>query len=318
MRKTLYIFTLLLSCIQLSAQTTNVSAVIDTNSILIGEQTTIELKINYRLDGEKVAIQFPLLKDTINEFVEIVSSSPIDTVYPDETDLAIIEQSQKIVITSFDSGYYAIPPFQFIVQGDTLESEAILLEVQNVVVDTSQAIFDIKKPLDEPFSILDWVKENWKILAGVLILLILITLVIVYFITKKPAPVQEIVKPIIPAHITALQKLEEIKGQKLWQAGKVKLYHSHISEILRDYIEQRFQVNALEETTAEILHGLRLHSINQELMNKLSQTLTLADLVKFAKEQPLPNENDMSIINAIEFVNSTKLVIPATSSLKED
>ena len=94
----------------------------------------------------------------------------------------------------------------------------------------------------------------------------------------------------------------------MWQGGKVKAYHSQISEVLREYIEHRYHVNALEETTDEIIHGLRLHSIPQEMISKLMQILFLADLVKFAKENPLPSENDMSIINAIEFINTTKIV----------
>lgn len=308
MKKLFYIFVFLLGNLSLVAQNVEVSASIDTNLILIGEQATIDLKVNYQLDGKTVSVQFPLLKDTINKFVEIVSSSPIDTIFPDQDDLSIVEQSQKVVITSFDSGYYAIPPFQFVIDNDTIETDAILLEVQNVAVDTSQAIFDVKTPLEEPFSIIDWLKENWRWLTGGLVLLILIIGLIVYLVTKKPAPKKEVVKPIIPIHISTLERLEEIKNQKLWQNGHVKSYHSQISEVLRNYIEHRYQVNAMEETTGEIMHGLRLLSIPQELMNKLSQTLTLADLVKFAKETPLANENDMSLVNAFEFVNSTKIV----------
>jgi len=121
--------------------------------------------------------------------------------------------------------------------------------------------------------------------------------------------VKEII-PEIPCHIIALERLEKLREQKLWQSGKLKMYHSEISEILRDYIEKRYNVNALEETTDEIMYGLRLHAIPNDVKEKLFQILTLADLVKFAKEQPLANENDMSLIYSIEFINQTKLVIP--------
>ena len=98
MNKLIYILFFLFGSLGLSAQTVNVNASIDTNFLLIGEQTQIELKVQYRLDGEKVDVQFPNIVDTITEFIEVVYSSPIDTVYPDEDDLSLIEQSQKISI----------------------------------------------------------------------------------------------------------------------------------------------------------------------------------------------------------------------------
>lgn len=309
MKKLLSILFLQISCFSISAQSYNIDATPDKNAILIGEQINITLKTNYRVDEGDISIVFPTLYDTINQFVEIVKKSPIDTLIPNKEEPYTFEQQQIITITSFDSGYYALPPFQFIINNDTLETEPILIEVQTMPVDTAQAIFDIKGVIDEPFSFTDWIKDNWWWMVAILVLVIGIFYLIKFLKNRKPNEVVEEVIPEIPVHIIALEKLEKIRNEKLWQSGKVKLYHSHISEILREYIENRYQINALEETTSEILHGLRLKNISPDLMNKLTQTLTLADLVKFAKEQPLPNENEMSINAAIEFVNTTKLII---------
>ncbi len=307
MKKLLYILIALFSILNANAQTYSVEAAPDTNSILIGEQININLKANYRVDEGEVNITFPTLYDTINEFVEIVNKSVVDTVIPDKNDPYAFVQQQNITITSFDSGYYAIPPFKFIINSDTVETEPILIEVQTMEVDTTKAIFDIKQPISEPFSIVDWLKDNWWWMVAILVLGIGIFFLIKYLKNRKTKEEPEEIVPDIPIHVIALEKLEKVKSDKLWQEGKIKVYHSHISEILREYIENRYQVNALEETTSEIMHGLRLQNISSELMNKLTQTLTLADLVKFAKEQPLPNENEMSINNAIEFVNATKI-----------
>ena len=309
MRNLLYILISFICLAKVNAQTYSVEAITDTNSILIGEQINITLKSNYRVDEGKINIIFPTLYDTINEFVEIVKKSTVDTLIPNKEEPYAFAQQQIVTITSFDSGYYAIPPFRFVINNDTVETEPILIEVQTMPVDTAQAIFDIKGVIDEPFSFTDWVKDNWWWMVAILVLIIGIVYLIKFLKNRKPAKIIEEVVPEIPVHIIALEKLEKIRDEKLWQSGKVKLYHSHISEILREYIEHRYQVNALEETTSEILHGLRLQNISPELMNKLTQTLTLADLVKFAKEQPLPNENEMSIAAAIEFVNTTKLII---------
>lgn len=309
MKKLFYILISFICLAQVNAQTYSVEAIADTNSILIGEQINISLKTTYTVNEGAISIGFPTLYDTINQYVEIVNKTKIDTLIPNKEEPYTFLQEQIITVTSFDSGYYAIPPFLFVVNNDTIATEPILIEVQTMPIDTAQAIFDIKGIIDEPFSITDWLKDNWWWLVAILVFVIIIIWVIKYLKNRKPAEIVEEIVPQIPEHIIALEKLEKIRDEKLWQSGKVKLYHSHISEILREYIENRYQVNALEETTSEILHGLRLQNISPELMNKLTQTLTLADLVKFAKEQPLANENEMSIAAAIEFVNTTKLII---------
>lgn len=306
MKKLIYIITLLVWSNLAFAQ--NVNARIDTSSILIGEQTEITLSANYRVDEGEVSVVFPAIYDTLSEFIEVIQKSELDTFIADKDDPYNFTQEQKLTITSFDSGYYAIPPFSFVINSDTVETEALLLEVQTMAVDTSQAIFDIKGPIAEPFSFTDWLKENWRWIALIIALLVGLYFGYRYFKNKpKTEKVEEII-PDIPEHIVALEKLTQVRDAKLWQSGKTKKYHTEISETLRAYIERRYQVNALEETTSEIIHGLRLQNISPELMNKLTQTLTLADLVKFAKEQPLANENENSINYAIEFVETTKRI----------
>ena len=308
MKKLLYILFFLFGSLNITAQEVNVSAKLDNPSILIGEEIKIDLTISYRVDNGEVKVLFPQFNDTIIENVEILSASVIDTLIPNKEDAFLFEQKQKIVITSYDSGYYQIPPFIFLVNNDTFKTEPLLIDVQNVEVDTAKAIFDIKTPMEEPFSTVDWLKENWIWVAGTLALILLIVVLIIYLTKKKPAEIVKVVAPIIPPHVIAIQRLETLNNQKLWQDGKIKQYHSEISEIIRQYIEKRYQVNALEETTSEIIHGLRLHGIDSLLMTKLNQTLVLADLVKFAKEKPIATENEISMNNAIEFVNSTKII----------
>ncbi|MCC7331903.1 MAG: hypothetical protein IT232_04765 [Flavobacteriales bacterium] len=297
------------------AQSVIVSAQPDTNKILIGEQIQVKLNVQYRVDnGKQLQIQFPNLADTLIEKVEIVSKSTIDTVIPDKADPYFFIQEQIISITSFDSGIYSIPPFQFIVNSDTLTTNSFLVEVNTLEVDTTKAIFDIKAPISEPFSLLDWIKENWWWLVAILVLGVLIYIAVRYFKNRKLVKVPEKLAPEIPYHIIALQKLEQLKSEQLWQNGKTKQYHSIISEVIREYLERRYQINALEETTHEIMHRLRLQTIPAEQMNKLNQLLTLADLVKFAKEQPLPHENEQSLTHAISFIETTKIVMNSANN----
>lgn len=309
-KKIIYILTLLICTASIYAQGIRVSATLDSNQILIGEQTTLHIAIDYSAESGITQLIFPTFYDTINQYIEILSKSPIDTLIPDSSQPFLLQQKLKLLITSFDSGYHVIAPFQFIINSDTFESEAILLEVYSLPVDTASAIFDIKKPLDEPFSIVDWLKDNWKWIALILVLVLGSIFLIRYLKNRKPKEIVEEIIPEIPFYVLALERLEKLREQKLWQSGKIKMYHSEISEILRDYIEKRYQVNALEETTDEIMRGLRLHAIPNDVKEKLYQALKLADLVKFAKEQPLANENDMSLIYSIEFINQTKIITP--------
>lgn len=167
MRKIFTILALLLSTVAMGQQA-EVSASIDTNYLLIGEQTKIHLSVAYTLNGEEVSIQFPNLEDTISKELEIVYSSEVDTSYPDQNDLSKVVQKQSITITSFDSGYYKLPYFSIIMNGDSLMTiQDLFIDVQPVAVDTSKAIFDIKQPIEEPFSFMDWLKENWIWLAGI-------------------------------------------------------------------------------------------------------------------------------------------------------
>ena len=126
-------------------------------------------------------------------------------------------------------------------------------------------------------------------------------------------------KVVIPPHIEALENLRILKDEKLWQNGFEKEYHIRLSDIIRTYIEKRYGVTALEQTTDEIMrHTRTLESIDDVLRNKLKQILMLSDMVKFAKELPLPNENEMSIDHAFEFVNKTVKISFEINQDKED
>lgn len=290
----------------LFSQSIRVSAKIDSNSIRIGEQTQIHVSINYRGDRGKIEIQWPKFRDTLIGKVEVLSTSKIDTTIPDKSDPVNFVQTQHLTITSFDSGFYAIPPFKFIVNGDSAHpysTEAMLFQVNNVKVDTTQAIKDIKPPLSEPFSWRELLPYIYVAL-GVAVLVVIIYFLIEKLTKRKPKEiVQE--KPKIPPHIIALEELEKLKQENLWQEGKTKLYYSRLTDTLRYYIEGRFKIPAMEQTSDEIMASFRSAVIDSESKAKLKQTFLLADLVKFAKEQPSSAENELSLTYAFDFVKGT-------------
>ena len=303
-----FVFLLALSFIKVSAQDITVHAVMDTSKIRIGEQTKIELFINHKTDQKDLKIQWPQLDDTLRKEIEVVDVSKIDTTIPDKNDPTSIQQHQSITITSFDSGYWAIQPFKFIINGDSskpYETEPLLLEVHTVQVDTSEAsIKDIKAPFEEP---LDWHEFLPYIYWGLGILAVIVALIIIVIVRLTRKKPKHIVPPppSEPPHVTALRELERIKEQKLWQQGKMKEYYTSITDALRVYIEGRYKVHAMELTTDEIMTIMKSQVIDGMSKENLQQVLSLADYVKFAKAQPIDVENELVWNNAVAFVKGT-------------
>jgi hypothetical protein len=113
------------------------------------------------------------------------------------------------------------------------------------------------------------------------------------------------------ASLTALKKekseeIERIKGDKHLQMTDPKAYYTELTDVLRTYMAERFGFNAMEMTSSEIIDHL-LETNDKESINELKYLFETADLVKFAKHSPLMNENDMNLVNAVEFINHTKV-----------
>jgi hypothetical protein len=286
-----------------------VNAVIDSSKIRIGEPTKLDVYVTYDANANKnLKIEWPSFEDTITSKVEIVSKTRIDSTIPDKNSPGLIQQHQQFIISAYDSGYFAIPPFKFVVNGDTANpvlTEALFLEVNTVPTDSTEtSVKDIKAPFEEPF---DW---KWYLPyvyggLGALAVIILAVILIVKLTKKKPEIAIE-KKPDVPPHVLALQQLEKIKAEAVWKEGKIKEYYSSISDSVRLYIEGRFGIQALELTTDEIVRAFRSQVVDPLSKEKLQQMLVLSDLVKFAKQLPIEQENEMVLQNAFDFVNGTK------------
>ena len=295
------------------SQTVQATAKVDTASIYIGQQVWFHLNLTV---PKKTMVVWPILLDSLTSNVEIVGKSAIDTVEKGD----YINYSQRLTITSFDSGSYTIPPIDIIYQlGKSTAiqhtfSQAITFQVQTVKVDTTTAIRAIKGPMEAPFTFSELVP--W-LLAGLALVLVLALLWFYLKQRKNNKPFITLTrKPKQPAYQIALELLDVLKSRKLWQKGQIKEYHSDLTDIIRLYIEDQFGIAAVEMTTAEILKAFHAKNGGSNLMNKLQQVLSTADLAKFAKVQPLSSENELSMQNAIEFVKETIPAQPATERVE--
>ncbi len=304
-------FTAILLClwailqVQAQAQKIQVRAVIDSTNVLIGDQFNLRLEVDQPLD---VNVEFPEIGDSLSSAVEVISRSPLDTFQLVEKEQ--IKIIQNLLITSFDSGRQVVPALKFRLKydnlTDTIESLPAEFFVHTMPLDTTKGPVDIKKPYEAPVTL----KEASPYILGAILIGALIFFLFYYVQRRKNnKPVfGKTEKPREPAHIVAIRELDRIKDQQLWQHGQVKAFYSEVTDTLRVYIEERFAINAMEYTTEETIRAFQKQKgmLNEKLFNELKSMLTLADLVKFAKYEPLADDHNMTLMNAYFFVNDTK------------
>lgn len=294
------------------AQRTLIDVKIDSAAILIGEQTVLHLTVTTDKDKN---VQVVIPGDTLMRGVEVLNFSKPDSSIIENSRLLI---KQDILITSFDSALYLLPPLKAIDGLDTVYSNQVALKVSTIPVDIDnpEDFFDIKAVWKPPFVLADY--YPW--IFGVLIALFLIC-VIGYVVQRirnqKPVIPFKREAPKLPPHEQAIMELNQIKQQKLWQQGRNKEYYTSITETLRRYIVDRFSINAMEMTSGEILDIIKRDNEADSVYDNLKQVLQLSDFVKFAKWNPLPDENDLSMMNAYLFVNQTKQTVITTPDTKD-
>ncbi|MBN2814186.1 MAG: hypothetical protein JXQ80_08925 [Bacteroidales bacterium] len=300
-RKTFTYFLILALGISASkAQEILVRAVLDTNRALIGDQLKLNIEVEKSGDWQ---VNFPALNDTLSEKVEIIAVSAIDTT---PMGSGRVKLTREVLVTVFDTGFYEIPPLHFMLTSglhrDTLKSLPVFFEIVSVKVDS--ALHDIKAIERMPLRAMEVLP--YPVAALVLFLL---TWVIIHYIKKwrKRSVRTQAGVPDEPAHVIALRELEKLKEEKPWQHNRVKYYYSRISEILRAYIEQRFQIPALEQTTHEIVQIIRVPMVGAAASQNLAAILQLSDLVKFAKVIPDAGESAVQLTKAVAFVTDTMM-----------
>lgn len=290
-KKLLYIF-ILISSLGFAQQNPVVKAVIDTTNIRIGEQ--FEYKISVDAIDNVIIPKLENLKG-----LEIIEDKKLDTLKN--------QLIKKYILTSFDSGAYYIPQQQIFIRQKLHLTDSLLINVATVAIDTiKQPMFPIKSIQNEPYQFDDFKPYLWYIILSLLAIGILL-----YFILRKKKIItkKEIV-PLLPPYEEAIQKLHQLDKKLLWQNNKVKEYYSELTEIVRGYIERELKVPALESTTDELVETLldfkNSDSIktSKETIHKLKNLLQEADLVKFAKSNPMAEENESNRKNAEEIVNN--------------
>lgn len=304
MGKTIFLVIALLAAgLSLQAQV-EVTAELDSARIMIGDQVNLTLRIAREGGAQVSRIDWSELEGA--EKLEIVEMGVVDTVAADDG-MALLQQTLRL--TSFDSGYHRIPPVavHYISGGGTgvVRTNELALEVVTFPIQSdSAALAPIKTIIEEPLRLQDVLPY----VAGGLLLLALV-LGIRYLLTRKekrPKPPPPEIKR--PAHEVALEQLAALRAAGLWQQGQIKAFHSELTHILRQYLENRYRVRALESTTQEITLQLTAIGLDESWRDRLGELLRRADLVKFAKATPPASLHEESLQLAEAFVEATREV----------
>ncbi|MBQ7192359.1 MAG: hypothetical protein IJS00_05755 [Paludibacteraceae bacterium] len=282
-----------------------VSATLDSTTLFIGDQVNLTLQATIE---QTDTVQMPVYGEQLIQDVEIVNRTGIDTTILNDGRLQLTEQ---LTITSFKDSLFYIPGLPVVAAGDTFRSNPLTLNVvQPFEIDTALAITPIKGIYKAPI----W----WKGIIVSLLLILLIAGLIVflfyasrkwnYLLKKKKAEPETEPELLRPAEEVALEKLEVIREQKIWQQGKVKEYYTDLTDVVREYISRRYDIRSTEKTSDETLRAIKqvLNEADQKTVyDSLRQMLQLADLVKFAKWNTTPSENERSLTQAYSFVHET-------------
>lgn len=308
----------ILLSLSVSAQRASVQATVQPTEILIGEQALINLKV---ITPKDKTILFPVFEKEIVPGIEVITMLPPDTTVENN----VMTLNFKYVVTSFDSTLYHIPHMSVFDGTDTIYSNSFGLKVTSPQLSDSTLAYlekinkgetdsidfeqlqlhDIKPVQKAPFVWTDYLWILWIVL-GVMLLIALVGLII-WLVLKKKRKGYFFTPPVVlPAHVRAIRELDKLKEEKIWQQGREKEFYSKLTDILRNYLEEREGINAMEMTSGEILNEVRKLLEVDSVYNNLKQILSTADLVKFAKYKPYPDENDLSMVNAYFFVNQTR------------
>ncbi|WP_421751676.1 hypothetical protein [Croceimicrobium sp.] len=268
-------------------------AKVDTNQIKLGEPIQLELSAKVPKAAEYT---WPLLESGQNG-IEIIESGKLDSLIKGDW----IQLHQRFTLTSFDSGEVEIPALELSVEDEEVQrSSPIAILVYFPEIKEEQDYFDIKAPREIPFNY--WLLAYWGLGAAGLAALI-------YYLWKfwqkrKNRGEKQVEEIQIPPIEWALEELNKLEAKGLWQDGKAKAYFSELDEILKIFLERKFGLKALESTAEELIVKIKPLCKEERHFNNLKNSLRLSAMVKFARQQSLPEENVQALDAVRDFVNS--------------
>lgn len=298
-RRYIFIIFILCATISINAQI-KVESKLDSTNVLIGAQVKYHVNVVAPLNSH---ITFPT-NETMNAM-----SSAIEVLDMDDDTVAIGNglnmYTRTYNLTAWENGKYNIPSLKLKINGRDYMTNKIPFEVKTVEVDTTnmEDIRPAEDVQDNPFSWSDWY------LPVLLSILAVILCTFIYYLFIRLSSGKSVISKIIfvkkqSPYQKAMNMIEQIKQEHLAHSDDQKVYYTRLTDALRDYLEDRFGINAKEMTSNDIIS--RLHKEELSDINELKEVFETADLVKFAKYSVQANINDMNLANVAKFIVATK------------
>jgi len=278
-----------------------VSATIDQDSILMGDRMVLHLEtVSHKADE----IVWPLIAGKLQD-VDVIGNSKLDTTFFGDS----LRISASIYLSVYQPGMVAIPGIEFKYKrkrsNRSVRTKPLMVNVSGMEIDTTKGIVGLKPPIEVKRNLKEWLPFViafwlfWLILGGVL-----------YCLFRKKKQHEDYIhrKEIIrPSHEIALEGLNQLKAEKLPDTGQHKEYYVRLTDIIRTYVESRFDVPAMESTTDEIIAGLLKTDVNKKTVEKMEDIFNEADLAKFAKAKPDVTLCKKGMKDSFDFVQHTKI-----------
>lgn len=284
------------------------------DSILIADQFNYGFRIEGVEDGSIISPEN--LAAYTNDTLVLVRGWQLDTLKESNGKRDI---SGHVVVAPFGAGDYKLPEIKVGLtrpngKTDTLVFNPVSIQVKTMPVDTATFVInDLKGQMKYPLTfaeVLPWI---------VALIFLLVAIRFIFPLLRRLKTQEGIrIKPSDPPHIVALKALEQYRNEKYWAAEKQKAYYSGLTDILKNYIEGRYGIDAPEMTTDELFDALKDCEIEQELYSQTLSMFELADLVKFAKYVAQREENVNALTTAMDFVTATHTVEEPKEGQKED
>ena len=278
---------------------TEVKIQADTNQALIGDVINVNLHVH-----SSEHIFWPDIKESIAP-LELQNLSSIDSSFSRSKNL----YTQNITVQQFDTGDFVLPQLPFVTHdGDTFYSDSLVFSFLAVPLDTTNAVFDIKSPRKVPFNFAE-AKPYIYSFIGLIFICILLYYLIRRF-NNRDRTIEEVVE-LIPCEIEAINALKNLEAQNMCEKGFVKEHYVQLTEILRRYFDREYEIDTLESTTVETVEILMNLKLDSKLVDHISNLLTEADYVKFAKSKPDTKTNSA-------FMSKSYAIVKDCHKLKEE
>lgn len=284
-----------LLALPLGAQTTDAVASFDSGYVETGNPFVLHLSVPAQL-GQPANVDF----------------SPWETLLPAQNILGSTGWQNRdgrwtndISLITFDSAQLWLPPLGIALpDGATIQTNPLELKVlPTPAPDELAEMNGIKDIRREPANWTDFLLP-FAIIGGAILVL---AMAVWWFLLRKKKSgllAERVLR--LPPYELAQRQLAELERRQYWQQGQVKMYYSELTRILREYLEHRFRIPALESASEDILRLLSTRDMPQSLLTPLAELFHWADLAKFAKAVPPEYFHAQALREARRLVEQTR------------